>query len=49
MTKSIVIFLALILVADVIGFLGWAMSGQKPIDNLYLGTVTTHVVRQFTR
>ena len=34
-----------ILALDVLGFIMWAMSGQLPIDNFYIGTITAHTLR----
>lgn len=41
-TLSIVIA---ILVIDFFGFFAWAMSGQRPADNFYVGSITTHALR----
>lgn len=39
------IFIAAILLLDVFGFLCWASSGQRPVDNFYVGTITTHALQ----
>lgn len=36
--------IAFILVIDFIGFIAWAMSGQMPVDNFYIGTISAHVI-----
>ena len=36
---------AVVLVIDFIGFTAWAMSGQRPVDNFYVGTITTHALQ----
>lgn len=36
---------AIILLIDFAGFLAWGMSGQHPVDNFYVGTITTHALR----
>lgn len=30
---------------DLAGFALWAFSGQKPVDDVFVGTITTHVLR----
>jgi len=30
---------------DMFGFLCWASSGQRPVDNFYVGTITTHALQ----
>ena len=34
-----------ILIIDVTGFIFWALSGQYPVDNFYIGSITAHVLR----
>ena len=34
-----------VLFADMFGFALWAMSGQYPADNFYIGTITAHILR----
>jgi len=34
-----------VLLADMLGFALWVMSGQYPVDEFYLGTITAHVLR----
>lgn len=36
---------AVVLVVDFLGFTAWAMSGQHPVDNFYVGTITTHALQ----
>lgn len=36
---------AIVLVIDFLGFMAWAMSGQRPVDNFYVGTITTHALQ----
>lgn len=43
--KTIATVAIIILAIDFVGFLGWAMSGQRPVDNFYVGTITTHALR----
>ena len=41
-----VLTIALVVLAiDFLGFVGWAMSGQHPVDNFYVGTITTHALQ----
>lgn len=37
--------LAVLLVIDAAGFFLWALSGQVPTDDIYVGTITTHALR----
>lgn len=41
--------IAVILIVDAIGFLVWALSGQQPVDNFYVGTITTHVLQSIIK
>lgn len=34
-----------ILIIDALGFVAWALSGQQPTDDFYIGTITTHVLQ----
>lgn len=34
-----------VLLIDALGFLLWAMSGQLPVDDFYIGTITAHILR----
>lgn len=34
-----------VLAVDVIGFVFWVASGQFPLDNFYVGTITAHIIR----
>jgi len=45
--KNIFYALATIMVIDFIGFVAWAMSGQFPVDNVYVGTITAHIIKLF--
>lgn len=38
---------SLILVIDALGFMAWAMSGQFPVDNFYIGSITMHIIKLF--
>lgn len=33
-----------VLLVDAGGFMLWVVSGQHPLDNFYIGTITAHVV-----
>lgn len=37
--------IAVVLIVDAFGFLAWVLSGQHPLDNFYIGTITAHVLR----
>lgn len=43
--KSLGWIVAVIMVADFFGFLVWGMSGQFPVDNFYLGSITRHILQ----
>lgn len=34
-----------ILAFDFFGFCMWILSGQQPLDNFYIGTITAHILR----
>jgi hypothetical protein len=34
-----------VLVIDFLGFTAWIASGQYPVDDFYIGTITAHVLR----
>ena len=37
--------IAVVLAIDFLGFTAWAMSGQRPVYNFYVGTITTHALQ----
>lgn len=43
--KTIVVVAIIILAIDFVGMIGWAMSGQHPVDNFYIGSISTHIIR----
>lgn len=42
--KTLAQIIAVILVIDITGLLAWKISGQTPIDNIYLGSITAHLI-----
>ena len=34
-----------VLALDFLGFTAWVLSGQYPVDDFYIGTITAHVLR----
>lgn len=34
-----------VLFVDAFGFMAWVASGQYPVDNFYIGTITAHILR----
>jgi len=34
-----------VLAVDFLGFVGWVASGQHPVDNFYVGTITAHALQ----
>lgn len=45
--KATVMTVLIFACVDFAGFILWAFSGQRPVDDVYVGTVTTHVLRAF--
>jgi len=43
--QTIATVAAIIMFIDFVGFTAWAMSGQRPADNFYIGSLTTHALR----
>ena len=41
--------IALVLIVDAFGFLAWVFSGQHPLDNFYIGTITAHALQIFIK
>ena len=37
-----------VLFIDLLGFTAWTLSGQRPVDNFYIGTITAHVLMYIT-
>ena len=37
--------LVLAMLADILGFAAWIISGQLPVDNFYLGTITANILK----
>lgn len=44
-TKIILTIVAVVLIVDFLGFTAWVASGQKPVDNFYVGAITTNALR----
>ncbi len=38
-------FLFIVLVVDFVGFMYWVMMGQTPLDNFFIGSITTNIIR----
>ena len=36
---------AVLIIIDMLGFGVWIVSGQHPVDDFYIGTLTAHVLR----
>lgn len=45
--KLVFAAVAIILFIDFAGMICWAMSGQRPIDGMYVGAISTNVIRHF--
>lgn len=37
------------LAIDMLAFIAWALSGQHPVDNFYIGSVTAYILRAILR
>lgn len=35
----------IIMMIDLLGFIAWSTSGQRPIDGFYAGAITTSIIR----
>ena len=44
--KFIIGLIAIVLIADLVGFIAWQVSGQRPADEMFIGTITSKVVNQ---
>ena len=44
--KFIIGLIAIVLIADLVGFIAWQVSGQHPSDEMFIGTITSKVVNQ---
>lgn len=42
--KYVVWFIAIVIGVDMLGFLAWVLSGQFPVDNFYIGSITRNVL-----
>ena len=47
--KFILAMIAIILIADLLVFLAWQVSGQVPADDMFMGTITSKVVKMMTK
>jgi len=47
--KTIGSVIAVIVMIDLAGFIGWAMSGQQPVDNFFIGSATTHLLKSLNK
>jgi len=43
----IVIFLVWFLIIDILGAVFWIVMNQTPVDNFYVGTITTHLTNAY--
>lgn len=44
-TKTIAGVAVAIMLIDFMGFTAWVASGQHPVDNFYIGSITAHVLQ----
>lgn len=45
--RTILQVIAIVIVIDIIGFMMWYSSGQRPADDFYIGSLTTHTINLF--
>lgn len=46
--KTILWCAVLVLIVDFVGFVAWAFSGQYPVDDFYIGSITMHIILFFS-
>lgn len=44
--KTILFIAFMVLAIDFFGMIGWAMSGQRPVDGFYVGAISTNIARE---
>ena len=47
--KFILAMIAIVLIADILGFIAWQVSGQVPADDMFIGTITSKVVKMIVK
>ncbi len=45
--KTILYTLGILLLIDFIGLIMWLASGQLPVDNFFVGTISYHIINLF--
>lgn len=45
--KIVFQIIVVLMIVDFIGMILWAMSGQFPVDNFYIGSITMHIIKLF--
>lgn len=40
-------FVGIVIGIDFLGFFAWAMSGQAPVDGMFVGAITRHILGLF--
>lgn len=43
--KTLLTIIVIVLVVDFLGFLAWALSGQYPPEDAYVGALSTNVLQ----
>lgn len=47
-TLQVILFvIAFLIIIDIFGFAMWVASGQQPVDGIYVGTLTNHMLKAF--
>jgi NADH:ubiquinone oxidoreductase subunit 3 (subunit A) len=49
MIKYVGYVIMFVLFIDVLGFVAWATSGQKPVDSFHAGAITENIIRVVTK
>ena len=43
--RAAAVVLVVMVVADIVGFVAWKLSGQTPSDNFFIGSITNQVLK----
>jgi hypothetical protein len=47
--RAAAVVLVVMVVADIVGFVAWKLSGQMPADDMFIGTITKKVVNKIIK
>jgi hypothetical protein len=43
--KNIATVITIVIVIDIIGYCAWSVSGQKPVDDFFIGGITASLLK----